>query len=149
MEIDGHLVYHTHFLQPWLKTNGLSWLITKKCAVIIPAVDNSHLWCNVYLLAYDGGSAPVDAPATEGAAQQTFSPPAYDVATKLPTYAEAEKSKAAEAGFTVPEDPVCPDRAAREQRRSRGFFSWVCITSSCTRTQVPAYSGHSLPAAYK
>ena len=100
------------------------------------------MYSNFYLSAYDGGSAPVDTPAAEGAAQQTFSPPAYDVATKLPTYAEAEKSKAAEAGFTVPEDPVCPDRAAREQRRSRGFFLWVCITSSYTLTQLTAYSGH-------
>ena len=135
MEIDGHLVYHTHFLQPWLKTNGFVLTYHKEMCR-----DHTSCWqCNFYLSAYDGGSAPVDAPAAEGAAQQTFSPPAYDVATKLPTYAEAEKSKAAEAGFTVPEDPVCPDRAAREQRRSRGFFLWVCITSLL----------RSLPAGYK
>jgi len=72
--------------------------------------------------AYEGECSSV---TVTSSAPQAFSPPGYDVATKLPSYDEAEKSKAAEAGFTVPDQPVCPDRAAREERRNRqGFFFW-------------------------
>lgn len=73
-------------------------------------------------LAYDSDGA-TEAPATEGA----FNPPAYDVATKLPSYDEAEKSKAQEAGITIPEQPVCPDMAARQERRRNGFLFWVSL----------------------
>ena len=72
----------------------------------------------VLLLAYEGNAT---------SATSTI-PPAYDVATKLPSYDEAEKSKAAEAGLPLPEQEECPDRAARQARRSRrhGFnFLWV------------------------
>ncbi|XP_067948152.1 NEDD4 family-interacting protein 1-like [Watersipora subatra] len=51
-------------------------------------------------------------------------PPAYDVASKLPTYDEAEKCKAAEAGLPVQEE--CSDRAARQARRTRAHgFSFL------------------------
>lgn len=54
----------------------------------------------------------------------TYTPPTYDAATKLPSYDEAERSKAAEAGF--PSQPPCPDRAARQNRRQNGpFLFWV------------------------
>lgn len=60
--------------------------------------------------------------------EASYTPPAYDVATKLPSYDEAERSKAAEAGF---HQPQCPDRAAREARRNnRPFFFWVTMTTS-------------------
>jgi len=65
--------------------------------------------------AYDGNQEVVG----------SFQPPAYDVATKLPTYAEAEKSKAEEAGVLPALDPECPDRARRQARRQRAFLLWV------------------------
>ncbi|KAF6031225.1 NDFIP1 [Bugula neritina] len=56
------------------------------------------------------------------------SPPAYDIATKLPSYDEAEKCKADEAGVPlIGQESECPDRAAREARRQRQqrVFLWA------------------------
>lgn len=70
--------------------------------------------------------AAYDVPAAEGNPPPTanYTPPAYEVATKLPSYDEAERTKASEAGFL--NEPECPDRAARQSRRANGtFFFWV------------------------